>query len=733
MSGTGGSGHNRTQEGGRLSRMAGREAVHGAADRLLGSRVRERSRLWRVPTFWVIVLIAFIAVLLMLLTSCGRVVPPQGDATEPPIASAEAEPGRDNGSGDNAGTSAKPAPGTTAAPSAGETATAEPSPIPPGDDDPAQGNGDPVRAEDLWPVPKGAMTDEGMRYGYADMDGSFVIAPTFVRAHPFTALGVALVEDGADNRAVVDKTGNLVIPWRQASILVPHSGLILLSPFGDGTGSAGTEAYDVTGRLRFSDQGDVNLFSDGLAVVYDEGPDGYGPIGYMDEQGELRFYVMAADLREFVDGLAVVAERYGGPQHYIDKTGQDVTASVSDGWKVYQDEATGRFGYRHSDGRYLTDALYLEAEPFRDGTAIVSVNPNMDEYQGLYGLINTSGEWVLEPMYSGIRRMRNGLFLVGEPLRMSGWIGYIPYMDYTDMALFNRKGDMLIDFILQGAEDADAERVSVTDGTWSWFVDASGRPDDSLADLAVNGTFRIFGDLLFGTADGFDSVYRTDGTLLAENRPAVALGDGFELTSALAEGNRYSKLTYPVLRGAPDLMLEGMINNRIKQIMGVGATDEPEVDEQTGIRYVETLDGGWQAWRVGDMLVVEQYPYWYPLGAVHGSPSMVTLHFDLTSGHEMRLINLFMTEKRKEALQFLSERVTADIQRDMEEIGYFVESVEVTLDQPIRMTDEGLVLYWGPYELASYAASFREFLIPWEDLQPYADKAGLAWQALKLP
>jgi hypothetical protein len=166
------------------------------------------------------------------------------------------------------------------------------------------------------------MTDEGMRYGYADMDGSFVIAPSFACAHPFTALGVALVEDGADNRAVVDKTGNLVIPWRQASILVPHGGLILLSPFGDGTGSAGTEAYDVTGRLRFSDQGDVNLFSDGLAVVYDEGPDGYGPIGYMDEQGELRFYVMAADLREFVDGLAYEAERYGGPQHYIDKTGR---------------------------------------------------------------------------------------------------------------------------------------------------------------------------------------------------------------------------------------------------------------------------------------------------------------------------------------------------------------------------------------------------------------------------
>lgn len=728
MSGTG-AGQKKGRSGNRISQMADRPSIHGTADRMLGERVRDRRRLWRMPTFWVIVLIAFIALILMLLTSCGRVVPSQEVTASPKVSATDASPAQTG--------SADPSPGATIEPSStGAAATDTPTTAPEGAG--SGQSGEPGGAAALWPVPKGIVTEEGVRYGYADANGSFVIAPVFVQAHPFTAQGVALVEDSGDRQAVINRMGDFIIPWRRASIQNPESGPLLLSPYNENAGSeawesAGTEVYDATGKRLFSEQGDVTLFSDGLALVFDQGPDGYAPIGYVNEQGTLQFNILAGDSRSFVDGLALVANNYGEPQYYIDKTGQDVTASVSDGWKVYRDEATGRFGYRHLDGRYLTDSLYLEAEPFRDGVAIVSVNPNMDEYQGLYGLIDNSGKWILEPMYSGIRRMRNGLFLVGEPLRTPAWSGYMPYMDFTDMALFSRKGDLLLDFILQGAVDADANRVSVTDGNRSWFVDASGRQDKTMADIETNGTFQIHGDLLIGTAGGFRCVYHTDGTLLAENRPALSLGDGVELTSALAEGNRYSQVIYPVLGGAPNLMIEGMINNRIKQTMGIGATSEPEVDEETGIRYVETLEGSWQAWRIGDMLVVEQYPYWYPLGAAHGSPSMLTLHFDLSTGNEMRLIDMFTAEKRAEALRFLSDRVTEIIQRDKEEIGYFVDSVAVTLDQPIRMTQEGLVLYWAPYELASYAAYFREFLVPWEDLRPYADKEGLAWQALKLP
>ena len=242
MNGTDGAGRDSGNGGGRLSRMAGREGVHGAAERLLGERVRERNRLWRIPTFWVIVLIAFIALLLMLLTSCGRVTVPQGDPGTPQVPSASADPARQRPPADGGADSSPASSGDNAASPSGDIDASGAFPAVTGDAGSDHTSGGSGQAEDQWPVPKGSVTEDGVRYGYADAAGKFVIAPEFVRAHPFTALGVALVEDGADNRAVIDRRGEFVIPWRQAGIQVPDNGPILLSPVQEGTGRSGTEA-----------------------------------------------------------------------------------------------------------------------------------------------------------------------------------------------------------------------------------------------------------------------------------------------------------------------------------------------------------------------------------------------------------------------------------------------------------------------------------------------------------
>lgn len=112
---------------------------------------------------------------------------------------------------------------------------------------------------------------------------------------------------------------------------------------------------------------------------------------------------------------------------------------------------------------------------------------------------------------------------------------------------------------------------------------------------------------------------------------------------------------------------------------------------------------------------------------------MATLHFDMNTGEEIVLQDLFTTDAWDDALRFLSDHVTETVQKDMEEVGYFVDQVDVAAGQDFRLTKEGLVLYWHPYELASYAASFREFLIPWEELAPFLDKEGPAWAAMRLP
>ena len=84
-------------------------------------------------------------------------------------------------------------------------------------------------------------------------------------------------------------------------------------------------------------------------------------------------------------------------------------------------------------------------------------------------------------------------------------------------------------------------------------------------------------------------------------------------------------------------------------------------------------------------------------------------------------------------MDILSKFVTDKIILEMDEVGYFVESVKVTPEQSFRLTGVGITLYWPPYELASYAAGFREFSIPWSELESVIDRTGPLWKAMKLP
>lgn len=675
---------------------------------MLGERVRERKRIWRTPTFWVILLLAFLALLVMLLTSCGRAsnlgTPSATTEGTQPVSIAPSPSGVSPGTAPESGTE----PSTPVEPTPSSEPAAE---------NPAG----------LWLTPWGSMTSEGLRYGFADVSGRLVIPAVYDHVRPFTAQGLAVVGDSDDNSGVIDRTGQFIVPMQQAYIELADEGPILISRYGDDYSFQETQVFDATGRQLFVTTGSLSPFREGLAVLYQD-----KTRGYVDLRGNMAIQLDLEWLGDFVDGHALVGKTYDGPRYYIDKAGNDATASVSDGISLYKDTATNRYGYRKPDGSLLTEPLFLEAEPYWNGTAIASVNADPDGYAGLYGLLDTNGQWVMEPIHSGIKRMRNGLLAAGEPLARPTW-HYEPYMEYTYMGLYRPDGVRVVDHVLVSVEDASAELVCVSDGLQIWLVDRTGREAQGFSAIPGTGSLRLVGEYLFGTVNGISSVYRQDGSPEAILRTGADLGDGLQLVSAQAVGNRYTRLTYPVLRGLPDQQLQSRINERIADAMGTGLTDEPMVDEETGELYIETMEGDWQGWRVGRVLAVEQYPYWYPLGAAHGMPGIISLHVNLDTGEAITLGDLLDPDKMPQGLAFLSDYVTGIIQHDKDEIGYFVESVEVTPDSFYRLTKDGLELYWAPYELASYAAGFRDFLVPWADLKPYMEVGGEAWKALQLP
>lgn len=571
------------------------------------------------------------------------------------------------------------------------------------------------------------MTAQGLKYGFAGNSEGYVIQPIYQAVQPFTTWGLAVVTDSDGSSGVIDAAGRQIVPWKQAAISLLENGLILVYLM-DGDGSfTDTEVLDSSGAFVFRQAGFLEPYSEGYAPSTLE-----GRRGYLDEKGNLAIPLEAEDLGDFIGGYAQVAVKYGEPRHYVGVDGKDATATVSNGISVFMDAETKRFGYRKSDGSLMMPATFVEAEPFRDGTAIVQANEDPNAYAGLSGLLGTDGKWRMKPESSGIRRLANGLFAVGEKVKNASWLSY-GYMQYVPLALYDAEGRPLTEFVLTDIQDAGEGLAAICDGKEIRFVDKAGQKADGMPAVAGKGILKPGNGYLTGIVNGFETVLDREGHILAVLRGETDLGDGWFLTGELAAGNRFCHLLYPVLSGMADGMVQDSINAAIRTAMGTAIVKEPKVDEQTGVVEIETLDGGWRAWRVGNLLCVEQDAYFFALGAAHGMPTLQTLHIDLETGQLYKLTGLFRPDAVQAAMDIFSKAVTDKIILEMNEVGYFVESVKVTPDQSFRLTIEGVTLYWPPYELASYAAGYREFTIPWTVLEPVLDKGGALWKTMKLP
>ena len=188
-----------TTHDGKKTRQAPRETVTGAADRFLQeTRPRPSWSVLRMPAFWVILLLAAAAILVATLTSCGR----QEGKTEPSASATVSATASDT---------------KTAEPSA----SAEPSPTPE-----ESGPDLPPQVEGAWPVPWGWMTDEGLRYGYADEAGNKLIEPVYTAVQPFSGFGRAIVTDASEQCGVIDREGRLVVPMKPAFITQMANGML---------------------------------------------------------------------------------------------------------------------------------------------------------------------------------------------------------------------------------------------------------------------------------------------------------------------------------------------------------------------------------------------------------------------------------------------------------------------------------------------------------------------------
>jgi len=94
-------------------------------------------------------------------------------------------------------------------------------------------------------------------------------------------------------------------------------------------------------------------------------------------------------------------------------------------------------------------------------------------------------------------------------------------------------------------------------------------------------------------------------------------------------------------------------------------------------------------------------------------------NFDFNQGKEVKLSDLFKKGSRYQ--QVIVEEIVKQIKKEPDI--YFENAIDVVKElknsQPYYLTPKGIVVYYGLYEIAPYAAGIREFLIPFSALKLY--------------
>jgi len=117
-------------------------------------------------------------------------------------------------------------------------------------------------------------------------------------------------------------------------------------------------------------------------------------------------------------------------------------------------------------------------------------------------------------------------------------------------------------------------------------------------------------------------------------------------------------------------------------------------------------------------LTVDMYQY---TGGAHGFTTRKAYNYNLETGAQITYKDIF--GQKIDYASVIVNEVVSQIQARPED--FFPDAVETvktfTDEQPFYLTNDGIVMYYGLYEIAPYASGIQEFLIPFSKFKKQAD------------
>ncbi|MDR3767432.1 MAG: WG repeat-containing protein [Butyricicoccus sp.] len=281
-------------------------------------------------------------------------------------------------------------------------------------------------AADLFPV-ENIAADGYTSWGYMDESGTQAIPYQYTSASAFNEEGFATVTDNTGCLAVIDETGNSVIPMRAAPEEVEFGENAIAFRYDGYTiyfDKQGQELAEVPGAAGF-------LSDDGLLAVQAED----GAWGYMSKNGTQVIAPAYRQAGEFSDGYAVVQLMDSPGYAVIDTKGNEIrlpTGATPLYMEVYggkiviltngnrqalytlptepeteavEPETAAEEPAEAPTGAFLTDYIYQELSAFHDGYAMARQNNR-------WGIICLDGSTAVPFQYNYMSYMGEGVYAV---------------------------------------------------------------------------------------------------------------------------------------------------------------------------------------------------------------------------------------------------------------------------------------------------------------------------------
>jgi hypothetical protein len=165
------------------------------------------------------------------------------------------------------------------------------------------------------------------------------------------------------------------------------------------------------------------------------------------------------------------------------------------------------------------------------------------------------------------------------------------------------------------------------------------------------------------------------------------------------------ELTYPQIEGLPDTAVQNKINKILKYETESNVKDcergfEEIVNYTTNLNRNNILS-----------ITINYYAYWE--GAAHPQSSSTCHNFDIKNGQELKLKDLINPDSLKTLSSIADGILKKEKNTDkLSDLGFFIESIDLTGEEDFYITETGIVLSYDAYEIASYATGPIEINIP---------------------